>query len=163
SFYDPFTREAQDIFWRQVNTKLNSKGFDAWWLDASEPDLHSNIDIGERKARTMPNALGSSTEYFNAYPLPHSEGVYRGSREVDADNRAFIRPRAYCAVQQPAAAAFWSGGIGPRWDGLRDQSSGLVNASVAGAPNGSFDIGGFSPERRYERKDPAHLADWREL
>lgn len=163
SFYDPFTREAQDIFWRQVNTKLNSKGFDAWWLDASEPDLHSNIDIGERKARTMPNALGSSTEYFNAYPLPHSEGVYRGSRQVEPDKRVFILSRAYFAGQQRAGAAFWSGDIVPRWEDYREQISGLVNASMAGAPNVSFDIGGFSPERRYEAKDPAHLPEWREL
>ena len=163
SFYDPFTREAQDIFWRQVNTKLNSKGFDAWWLDASEPDLHSNIDIGERKARTMPNALGSSTEYFNAYPLPHSEGVYRGSRQVEPDKRVFILSRAYFAGQQRAGAAFWSGDIVPRWEDYREQISGLVNASMAGSPNVSFDIGGFSPERRYETKDPAHLPEWREL
>ncbi|TWT19157.1 DUF5110 domain-containing protein [Luteimonas marina] len=163
SFYDPFAKQAQDIFWRQVNTKLNSKGFDAWWLDASEPDLHSNIDIGERKARTMPNALGSSTEYFNAYPLPHSEGVYRGSREVDPDKRVFILSRAFFAGQQRAGAAFWSGDIVPRWEDYREQISGLVNASMAGAPNVSFDIGGFSPERRYETKDPAHLPEWREL
>lgn len=163
SFYDPFSREAQAIFWRQVDAKLNRKGFDAWWLDATEPDLHSNLDIGERKARTMPNALGSSTEYFNAYPLPHSEGVYRGSREVDPDKRVFILSRAFFAGQQRAAAAFWSGDIVPRWDDFREQISGLVNASMAGAPNVSFDIGGFSPERRYERKDPAHLAEWREL
>ena len=163
SFYDPFTKQAQDIFWRQINTKLNSKGFDAWWLDASEPDLHSNIDIGERKARTMPNALGSSTEYFNAYPLPHSEGVYRGSREVEPDKRVFILSRAYFAGQQRAGAAFWSGDIVPRWEDYREQISGLVNASMAGAPNVSFDIGGFSPERRYETKDPAHLPEWREL
>ena len=163
SFYDPFTRQAQQIFWRQVNTKLNSKGFDAWWLDASEPDLHSNIDTGERKARTMPNALGSSVEYFNAYPLPHSEGVYRGSREVEPDKRVFILSRAYFAGQQRAGAAFWSGDIVPRWEDYREQISGLVNASMAGAPNVSFDIGGFSPERRYETKDPAHLPEWREL
>jgi len=163
SFYDPFTRQAQDIFWRQVNTKLNSKGFDAWWLDASEPDLHSNIDTGERKARTMPNALGSSVEYFNAYPLPHSEGVYRGSRQVEPDKRVFILSRAFFAGQQRAGAAFWSGDIVPRWEDYREQISGLVNASMAGAPNVSFDIGGFSPERRYETRDPAHLPEWREL
>ncbi len=33
---------------------------------------------------------------------------------------------------------------------------------MAGAPNVSFDIGGFSPERRYETQDPAHLDEWRE-
>jgi len=163
SFYDPYAKEAQDIFWRQVDGKLNSKGFDAWWLDASEPDLHSNIDVGERKARTTPTAFGPSTEYFNAYPLPHSEGVYRGSREVDPDKRVFILSRAFFAGQQRAGAAFWSGDIVPRWDDFREQISGLVNASMAGAPNVSFDIGGFSPERRYETKDPAHLPEWREL
>ncbi len=46
---------------------------------------------------------------------------------------------------------------------MREQISGLVNASMAGAPNVSFDIGGFSPEKRYETQDPAHLAEWREL
>ncbi len=163
SFYDPYSKEAQDIFWRQVNGKLNAKGFDAWWLDASEPDLHSNIDIGERKARTTPTALGPSTEFFNSYPLVHSEGVYRGSREQDPDKRVFILSRAFFAGQQRAGAAFWSGDIVPRWDDLREQISGLVNASMAGAPNVSFDIGGFSPEKRYENKDPAHLAEWREL
>ncbi len=163
SFYDPYAKKAQDIFWRQMNEKLNSKDFDAWWLDASEPDLHSNLDIGERKARTTPTALGSSVEYFNSYPLAHSEGVYRGSREVDPDKRVFILSRAFFAGQQRAGAAFWSGDIVPRWDDLREQISGLVNASMAGAPNVSFDIGGFAPEQRYIDKDPAHVPEWREL
>lgn len=163
SFYDPYSQQAKDIFWRQVNEKLNSKGIDAWWLDASEPDLHSNIDIGERKARTTPTALGPSVEFFNSYPLAHSEGVYQGSRKVDPDKRVFILSRAYFAGQQRAGAAFWSGDIVPRWDDLREQISGLVNASMAGAPNVSFDIGGFAPEKRYETQDPAHQPEWREL
>jgi len=163
SFYDPYSKQAQDIFWRQVNGKINSKGFDAWWLDASEPDLHSNLDVGERKARTTPTALGSSVEYFNSYPLPHSEGVYRGSREVDPDKRVFILSRAAFAGQQRTAAAFWSGDIVSRWDDLREQIAGLVNASMAGTPNVTLDIGGFSTEQRYSGKDPAHLAEWREL
>ena len=163
SFYDPYSKEAQDIFWRQVNTKLNSKGFDAWWLDASEPDLHSNLDVGERKARTTPTAIGPSTEFFNSYPLLHSEGVYRGSREVEPDKRVFILSRAFFAGQQRAGAAFWSGDIVPRWDDMREQISGLVNASMAGAPNVSFDIGGFSPEERFATQDPAHVPEWREM
>ncbi|MDH7453814.1 glycoside hydrolase family 31 protein [Luteimonas composti] len=163
SFYDAHSAKGREIFWRQMHDKLDTKGFDAWWLDASEPDLHSNLDTGERKARTMPNALGSSVEYFNSYPLVHSEGVYQGSRKANPDKRVFILSRAYFAGQQRAGAAFWSGDIVPRWDDYREQISGLVNASMAGAPNVSFDIGGFSPERRYETKDPAHLPEWREL
>lgn len=163
SFYDPYSKQAQDIFWRQVREKLDSKGFDAWWLDASEPDLHSNIDLDERKARTTPTAFGPSVEYFNSYPLVHAEGVFRGSREAHPDKRVFILSRAFFAGQQRTASAFWSGDIVPRWDDMREQIPGLVNASMAGAPNVSFDIGGFAPEQRYIGKDPAHLAEWREL
>lgn len=163
SFYDPYSRDAQDIFWRQINAKLNSKGFDAWWLDAVEPDLHSNLDIGERKARTTPTALGPSVEYFNSYALPNAEGVYRGSREVDPDKRVFILTRSGFAGQQRTASALWTGDVVPRWDDMREQVAALVNGSMAGVPNNTFDIGGFSPERRYVSHDPAHLPEWREL
>jgi alpha-D-xyloside xylohydrolase len=163
SFYDPYSKEAQGIFWRQINEKLNSKGIDAWWLDAVEPDLHSNIDVGERKARTTPTALGPSVEFFNSYALPNAEGVYRGSREVDPDKRVFILTRSGFAGQQRTASALWTGDVVPRWDDLREQVAALVNGSMAGVPNSTFDIGGFSPERRYETHDPAHLPEWREL
>jgi len=163
SFYDPYAQQAQDIYWRQINDTLNRLGFDAWWLDNNEPDVHSNIDLDERKARTTPTALGPSVEFFNSYPLAHTEGVYRGSRSVDPDKRVAILSRAYFAGQQRTAAAFWSGDIVPRWDDLHEQISGLVNASMAGAPNVGFDIGGFSPEKRYQAKVPEHLPEWREL
>lgn len=163
SFYDPYSKEAQGIFWRQINDKLGSKGIDAWWLDAVEPDLHSNIDVGERKARTTPTALGPSVEFFNSYALPNAEGVYRGSREVDPDKRVFILTRSGFAGQQRTASALWTGDVVPRWDDMREQVAALVNGSMAGVPNSTFDIGGFSPERRYETHDPAHLPEWREL
>ncbi|MGH8026929.1 MAG: TIM-barrel domain-containing protein [Pseudoxanthomonas sp.] len=163
SFYDPYSEKAQAIYWRQVNEKLNSKGFDAWWMDADEPDVHSNIDIGERKARTTPTALGPSTEFFNSYPLPHTQGVYRGDRAADPDKRVFILSRKGYAGTQRNAVAVWSGDIASRWDDMRDQISAGVNLSMSGLPNWTFDIGGFAVEKRYERQDPAHLTEWREL
>ena len=163
SFYDPYSEKAQSIFWRQMNDKLNSKGFDAWWLDADEPDLHSNIDIGERKARTTPTALGPSTEFFNSYPLPHTQGVYRGDRAAEPDKRVFILSRKGYAGTQRNAVAVWSGDIVSRWDDMRDQVSAGVNLSMSGLPNWTFDAGGFAVEKRYENQDPAHLPEWREL
>ncbi|WP_372174519.1 TIM-barrel domain-containing protein [Xanthomonas axonopodis] len=162
SFYDPYSEKAQAIYWRQINEKLNSKGFDAWWMDADEPDVHSNLDIAERKARTTPNALGSSTEYFNSYPLPHTHGVYVGDRAAD-DKRVFILSRKGYAGTQRNAVAVWSGDIVSRWDDMRDQISGGVNMALSGLPNWTFDIGGFAVEKRYEDQDPAHLPEWREL
>ncbi|KAF1721833.1 TIM-barrel domain-containing protein [Pseudoxanthomonas wuyuanensis] len=163
SFYDPYSEKAQAIFWRQMNEKLNSKGFDAWWLDADEPDLHSNIDVGERKARTTPTAIGSSTEFFNSYPLPHTHGVYQGDRAAEPDKRVFILSRKGYAGTQRNATAVWSGDVVSRWDDLRDQISAGVNISMSGLPNWTFDIGGFAVEKRYENQEPAHLAEWREL
>ncbi|MDR6842163.1 TIM-barrel domain-containing protein [Pseudoxanthomonas sacheonensis] len=163
SFYDPYSEKAQAIYWRQINEKLNSKGFDAWWLDADEPDLHSNLDIGERKARTTPTAVGPSTEFFNSYPLPHTQGVYRGDRAADPDKRVFILSRKGYAGTQRNAVAVWSGDIVSRWDDMRDQISAGVNLSMSGLPNWTFDIGGFAVEKRYENQDPAHLPEWREL
>ncbi|MEZ0472821.1 TIM-barrel domain-containing protein [Luteimonas salinilitoris] len=163
SFYDPYAEEGRQIYWRQIQDKLNVLGFDAWWLDATEPDVHSNLDIEERKARTTPTALGPSTEFFNSYSLPHAEGVYRGDRAADPDKRVFILSRKAFAGTQRAATALWSGDVVSRWDDLREQVAAGVNTAMAGLPNWTFDIGGFAVEKRYENQDPAHLPEWREL
>ncbi|WP_080932481.1 TIM-barrel domain-containing protein [Xanthomonas albilineans] len=162
AFYDPYAAQAQAIYWRQIEETLNRKGFDAWWLDADEPDVHSNLDIAERKARTTPTALGPSTEFFNSYPLPHTHGVYVGDRAADG-KRVFILSRKGYAGTQRNAVAVWSGDIASRWDDLREQISAGVNLSMSGLPNWTFDIGGFAVETRYEHQDPAHLPEWREL
>jgi alpha-D-xyloside xylohydrolase len=39
TFYDAFNPEARKLFWSQLNTRLFSKGIDAWWMDATEPDM----------------------------------------------------------------------------------------------------------------------------
>ena len=51
----------------------------------------------------------------------------------------------------------------PRWDNMEEQIAGLVNASMAGIPNVSFDIGGFAPEQRYIDKNPTDVPEWRAL
>lgn len=163
SFYDPYAKEAREIYWRQINDKLNVLGMDAWWMDSDEPDLHSNLDIDERKARTTPTALGPSTEFFNSYPLPHTQAVYEGSRAKDPDKRVFILSRKGYAGTQRNAVAVWSGDVVSRWDDMRDQISAGVNISMSGQANWTFDIGGFAVEKRYDGQDPAHLAEWREL
>ncbi|HEV8694494.1 MAG TPA: TIM-barrel domain-containing protein, partial [Lysobacter sp.] len=163
SFYDPYSKEAREIYWRQIKDKLNVLGIDAWWMDSDEPDLHSNLDTDERKARTTPTALGPSAEFFNSYPLPHTQGVYEGDRATDPDQRVFILSRKGYAGTQRNAVAVWSGDVASRWDDLHDQISAGVNLSMSGLANWTFDIGGFAVEKRYETQDPAHLSEWREL
>ena len=50
SFYDAYNPEARKLFWEQMNEHLYSLGIDAWWMDASEPNVQDNTDIEYRKA-----------------------------------------------------------------------------------------------------------------
>jgi len=165
SFYDPYAKAARDIYWRQVDQKLNVLGIDAWWMDATEPDLHSNLDIDSIKQRMGPTAIGSSTDYFNSYALVHSGGVYEGARAARPDKRVFILTRSGFGGIQRNAAATWSGDIASRWDDLYNQISAGVSIGYAGLPNWTFDIGGFANESRYSTPKPAaaDLDEWREL
>jgi alpha-D-xyloside xylohydrolase len=58
AFYDPFDRDCAALFWNQVQYSLNGLGFDAWWMDAVEPDMHSNLSVTHRKDLMTPNAAG---------------------------------------------------------------------------------------------------------
>src|SRR3546814_9570245 len=69
TFYDPYSAEGRQIFWRQIQDRIGVLGFDAWWADASEPDMHSNLSIEKRIDTMGPTAIGPAAEFFNSYPL----------------------------------------------------------------------------------------------
>ena len=163
TFYDPYAADARKIFWRQVEDSLGKLGIDAWWLDASEPDIQSNLDPEERKLRMGPTAAGPAGEVFNSYPLMHSQGVYEGFRQDHPGERAFILTRSAFPGIQRYAAATWSGDVASRWSDLRDQISAGLNFSLSGLPNWSFDIGGFALESRYLHPTAADQKEWLEL
>ncbi|MEZ0241956.1 MAG: TIM-barrel domain-containing protein [Sphingomonas sp.] len=162
--YDPYTQEARDIYFRQMREGLVDKGFDAWWMDATEPDIHSNLSIEQRAERMGPNGRGEpGAAVFNSYPLVHGGGVAEGLRKAKPDVRPFILTRSGFAGTQRTSSALWSGDVASRWDDLRDQISAGTNLSMSGIPNWTHDIGGFALEDRYTNQDPAHTAEWREL
>ncbi len=163
TFYDAYNPEAREYFWDQMNKKLFSKGIDAWWLDASEPDIQSNISPEDRKLLMGPTALGSSTQYFNSYSLMNAKGVYEGQRGVNPDTRVFILTRSAFAGIQSYSAATWSGDIATRWHDMRDQIACGLNFSMAGTPYWTMDIGGFSIENRYYNLVGADLDEWQEI
>jgi alpha-D-xyloside xylohydrolase len=162
TFYDAFNPVARKAFWNLVNKKLFNLGVDAWWLDASEPDIYSNTSITERKQLMNPTALGPSTEYFNAYPLVNEEGFYNGQRSVKPNQRVFILTRSAYAGSQRYAAATWSGDIGATWQDMKNQIATGISFSMSGIPYWTMDIGGFAAETRYQHLDSADLAEWRE-
>jgi alpha-D-xyloside xylohydrolase len=162
TFYDAMNPEGRKMFWEMMNEKLFSKGVDAWWMDASEPDLHSNLPPAERKAFMDPTALGPGAQYFNSYPYCNAKGIYEGQRSVNPDQRVYILTRSAYAGQQRFAAATWSGDIGARWDEMETQISAGLNFCISGIPYWTTDIGGFAVERKYERAKGELLEEWRE-
>lgn len=163
TFYDAFNKDARKGFWNLINDKIYSKGIDAWWMDASEPDILSNVDPDRRKRQMTPTALGSAAEFLNAYPLQNAKGIYEGQRSTDPDKRVFLLTRSGFAGSQRYAAAIWSGDIGSTWVDLKAQIAAGVNFSMSGLPYWTMDIGGFVVPRKFEDPDAENLDEWREL
>ena len=172
SFYDAYSPGARKLFWQQMKDKLYVKGFDAWWMDASEPNVKDCTDMVYRKKLAGPTALGSSWKYFNAYALMNAKAIYNGQRETDNNKRVFLLTRSGFAGLQSYSTATWSGDIATRWEDLKAQIPAGLNFAMSGIPFWTMDIGGFCVEKRYEKgqldfdKDGienADLKEWREL
>lgn len=172
SFYDAYAEGARKLFWEQMNEHLFRYGIDAWWMDASEPNIHDCTDMDYRKAMCGPTALGTSTQYFNAYALMNAQAIYEGQRTVAPDQRVFLLTRSGFAGIQRYSTASWSGDIGTRWEDMKAQISAGLNFAMSGIPYWTQDIGGFSVENRYVAANQAFyengtvsedLEEWREL
>ena len=162
TFYDVFNEGARKGFWDLINKKIYSKGVDAWWMDASEPDILSNVTPQKRKEQMSPTALGPAALVLNAYPMLNVKGIYEGQRETNPKNRVFILTRSAFAGSQSYGAATWSGDIAARWEDMKAQISAGVNFSMSGIPYWTMDIGGFAVEGRYEKPNPTDEEEWRE-
>ncbi len=163
TFYDAYSEGARQLYWKQIEEKLFGKGFDAWWLDSTEPDIHSNLSETELRLRIGPTALGTSARYRNTYSLVNAEGVYQGQRTSSPNQRVFILTRSAYPGQQRYSAATWSGDVATRWYDLKAQISAGLNFCISGIPYWTTDIGGFAVEPRYERATGDDLDQWREL
>ncbi|MBR6181840.1 MAG: DUF5110 domain-containing protein [Prevotella sp.] len=175
SFYDAYDAGARKVFWRQMDENLYTKykfGIDAWWMDASEPNVRDCTPVWYRKALSGPTALGTSTEYFNAYSIVNADAIYNGQRSVNPNQRVFLLTRSGFAGEQRFSTATWSGDIGTRWEDMRAQMTAGLNYSMSGLPFWGMDQGGFSVEKRYEKAqqeydktgvETADLTEWREL
>lgn len=175
SFYDAYAAGARKMFWKQMDDNLYSKyngGIDAWWMDASEPNVRDCTPMDYRKRLCGPTALGTSDEYFNAYSIVNADAIYNGQRTVKPNRRVFLLTRSGFAGLQRYSTATWSGDIGTRWEDMRAQMTAGLNFSMSGIPFWGMDQGGFCVEKRYVKAqqlfnkkgtENEDLKEWREL
>ena len=149
SLYDPFKKEARELYWKQADKGLFRYGVDAWWCDNSEPiapewmkpvrpdSTKMYSDYVEATSQMMP-ATGT-----NAYGLYHAMGIYEGQRSVTDEKRVVNLTRSGYIGQQRYGAILWSGDISASWDTLKRQVPAGVHFCASGMPYWTVDIGAF--------------------
>jgi alpha-D-xyloside xylohydrolase len=148
--YDPFSTEARLLYWTQIDRALFRKGFDAWWLDTTEPET---INTETNAMETAKTGMGDGSRVADLFPLMTTTAVYQGQRAQSEEKRVFILTRSASAGMQRNAAAAWSGDIFSTWDALRRQIPAGLNYSLSGLPYWTTDIGGFTSG---DPDDPAY-------
>lgn len=149
TIYNAFLPEARDLYWKQANEGLFSKGIDAWWCDATEP-----IDSdwwGESRLPVQEAAVHNVNEVkkhiddekFNAYCFYHSKGIYENQRKTTDKKRVVNLTRSSFAGQQRFSTITWSGDIEATWETMYKQIPSGLNFSITGCPYWTFDIGAF--------------------
>ena len=164
SFYDAYAEGGRKMFWKQMDETLYTKygrKIDAWWMDASEPNLRDCLPMDYLKYLLTPTALGPSTEFLNAYALVNADAIYTGQREVEPNTRVFLLTRNGFAGLQRYSTATWSGDIGTSWIDMRTQMSAGLNYCMSGVPFWGMDIGGFSVMSKFY--SPESKPEWQEL
>ncbi|NBC84466.1 MAG: DUF4968 domain-containing protein [Bacteroidetes bacterium] len=141
AYYDPYSPECRDIYWKQIRDSLFKKGIDAWWLDATEPEMGHLKELNTK--RVMENSLGSGARYLNTYALMNSKGIYNAQRAETDQKRVYILTRSAFAGQQRYAASTWSGDITANWDVFQKQIPAGLNFTYTGIPYWTTDIGAF--------------------
>jgi len=144
--YDAFHPEARQVYWRQIERALFAKGFDAFWLDATEPEVLQSQTPADLATRMSPTAIGPGACVLNAYPLVASRAVFEGQRGAAPERRVAILTRSAWAGSQRYAATVWSGDVVARWSALRAQVPAGLSYSLSGMPWWTTDIGGFNTD-----------------
>lgn len=159
SHYSPYNQEARDIYYRQMKKPLVDLGFDAWWMDNTEPDVRSNTSPEEFAELITPTQMGPGALVTNAYATMSTQAVHDGLMRDRPDARHFILTRSAFAGVQRNAAALWSGDVVGTWDSLHKQISAGVQAGFSGVPNWTHDIGGYSQEGRFQDRSVGGLQE----
>ncbi|HEX4021558.1 MAG TPA: TIM-barrel domain-containing protein [Acidobacteriaceae bacterium] len=155
--YDPTNPAAGDFYWNHLVSKLFAQGWDAFWLDSTEPEIayphggESNTSLEDRKL-----FIGNGALYTNIFPLMHTGIVYRHWRASGSDKRVFLLTRSAFAGEQRNAATTWSGDVYSTFTSLQRQVPAGLNFMLSGMPYWTTDIGGYGPPYARDTRDPAY-------
>jgi len=164
AYFDPFQAGARRLFWNQIDSALFSKGIDAWWMDATEPEIVSPPGQETYAEHMNPTGLGSGARMQNGYALMTARAVWEGQRAAAPDQRVFILTRSGFAGLQRYGALSWSGDVTSTWSALRKQIPAGLGYAIAGLPYWTTDTGGYLMQAKFAvHPTPENRAEWLEL
>jgi len=140
--YDPTNPEASNFFWNDFVGKLFAQGWDAFWLDSSEPEEYWP-HMGDAILRYKQLHIGSGLEYTNIFPFAHTAEVQDHWKQANPQKRVFLLTRSAFLGQQRNGATVWSGDVYSSWWALRHQVPAGLNFALSGYPYWTTDIGGY--------------------
>jgi alpha-D-xyloside xylohydrolase len=142
--YDATNPAAGDFYWNNLVGKKFAEGWDAFWLDASEPETgNSQGNNGDPALADKQLYLGNGALYVNIFPLMHTGTVYRHWRESTNEKRVFLLTRSSFAGEQRNAAAVWSGDVYSTFQAFIRQVPAGLNFALSGMPYWTTDIAGY--------------------
>jgi len=153
--YDPTNPAAADFFWNDFVGKLFAQGWDAFWLDSSEPE-EAYPHVGDAILRYKQLHIGPGLEYANIFPFAHTGDVAARWRQTGSGKRVFLLTRSAFLGQQRNGAAVWSGDVYSSWWALRRQVPAGLNFALSGYPYWTTDIGGYHPLNYAQTRPPGY-------
>lgn len=142
--YDATNPAAGAFYWDNLVAKEFAQGWDAFWLDASEPEAgNPHVGHGDPVLSSTKLYLGNGALYANIFPLMHTGNIYRHWRETTNEKRVFLLTRSAFAGQQRNAAVIWSGDVYSNFQAFTRQVPAGLNFALSGMPYWTTDIAGY--------------------
>jgi len=153
--YDPTNPKGRDVFWEDLPGKLFLQGWDAFWLDSSEPEEYWPHS-GDASLRDKTLAIGNGARFTNIFPFMHTAGVQEHWRARTDQKRVFLLTRSAFLGQQRVGATIWSGDVYSTYWALSHQVPAGLNFALSGFPYWTTDIGGYHQPFDRPPDDPAY-------
>jgi alpha-D-xyloside xylohydrolase len=152
--YDATNPAARDYYWKHLMGVKFAEGWDAFWLDSSEPEIWNGQS--DAVLDHLQLSIGNGARYTNVFPLMHSGGVHDHWRATTDRKRVFILTRSGFLGQQRNATTVWSGDVIGDWMTFRRQIVAGLNFQMSGLPYWTTDIAGYGWPYERSTADPGY-------
>ena len=155
--YDATNPAAGDYYWKHLIGVQFAQGWDAFWMDSSEPEKayahggQSDAALADKKL-----FIGNGALYTNVFPLMHAGVIHDHWRAATDKKRVFVLTRSGFAGMQRYGAMTWSGDVFSTFQAFNRQLPAGLNFALSGMPYWTTDIAGYGPPYARDTHDPAY-------